>query len=610
MVTDAGRTNLQSAAEKAVSVIGFGYDLSNDIRFSYCKPGPSGSRLIELDETLPRDLVFLGGVTVPNVPKSIKCDKGERMRFHSDVLSFHQMSEQFNQQLSLSGKIPSGLFNSVFVFSGGWQKDISVTKSLAFDGWFITLYNIELARSQLVLQEHVKQEVPSSWDPAALAGFIEKYGTHVIVGIKMGGKDVIHIKQQQNSLLQPTEVQKVLRKLADEKFTEDVNGSSMMKTNESAAKLRDKQLPAWEHYPALANSIRPVVSKKDDMVIIHVRRGGIDKGQSHSQWLPTISQAPDVISMSFVPIISLLNGIQGSGFLSHAVNLYLRYKPPIEELHQFLEFQLPRQWAPTYSEHPLGPQRKKASSPSLQFSIMGPKLYINTTQVDSGNRPVTGIRLYLEGKKRDHLAIHLQHLSSLPVTLQLSDDCNSGLDDDTLQDRRYYEPVKWNLCSHVCTAPVQYSPCINESASIVSKAWLEVRVAGMKKVLFLRLGFSMVASAKIRRSEWDGPAYQSRKSGVISTLISTRFSTGLIPEEKTGNAELNSAVFPGGPPAPTRVPRMSRFVDTKEMMRGPEVSPGYWVVTGAKLCVDGGKISLKVKYSLLTIMSEDDPLPG
>lgn len=56
-------------------------------------------------------------------------------------------------------------------------------------------------------------------------------------------------------------------------------------------------------------------------------------------------------------------------------------KPPIEELHQFLEFQLPRQWAPTYSEHPLGPQRKKASSPSLQFSIMGPKLYINTTQV-------------------------------------------------------------------------------------------------------------------------------------------------------------------------------------------------------------------------------------
>lgn len=232
-------------------------------------------------------------------------------------------------------------------------------------------------------------------------------------------------------------------------------------------------------------------------------------------------------------------------------------------------------------------------------------------QVDSGTRPVTGIRLYLEGKKRDHLAIHIQHLSSLPVTLQLSDDCSCGLDDYTLQDRRYYEPVNWSLFSHVCTAPIQYSgACIDEPASIVSKAWFEVKEVGMKTVLFLRLGFSMVASAKIRRSEWAGPAYQSRKSGVISTLISTRFSTGQIPDEKPDNTELNSAVFPGGPPAPTRVPRMSRFVDTKEMARGPEVPPGYWVVTGAKLCVGGGKISLKVKYSLLTIMSEDDPLPG
>lgn len=79
------------------------------------------------------------------------------------------MSEQFNQDISLSGKIPSGLFNSMFGYKGCWQKDAGTTKSLAFDGWFITLYNIELARSQITLSEHVKKEVPSSWDPAALA---------------------------------------------------------------------------------------------------------------------------------------------------------------------------------------------------------------------------------------------------------------------------------------------------------------------------------------------------------------------------------------------------------------------------------------------------------
>lgn len=61
-----------------------------------------------------------------------------------------------------------------------------------------------------------------------------------------------------------------------------------------------------------------------DLLSIHIRRGGLDFGQSHSQWLPTVSQSPNVISMSFVPIASLLSGVRGSGFLSHAINLYLR----------------------------------------------------------------------------------------------------------------------------------------------------------------------------------------------------------------------------------------------------------------------------------------------
>ena len=79
------------------------------------------------------------------------------------------MSEQFNQELSLSGKIPSGHFNAAFEFTAGWQKDAANTKTLAFDGVFITLYNIALEKSQVILCDHVKQAVPSSWDPPALA---------------------------------------------------------------------------------------------------------------------------------------------------------------------------------------------------------------------------------------------------------------------------------------------------------------------------------------------------------------------------------------------------------------------------------------------------------
>lgn len=219
---------------------------------------------------------------------------------------------------------------------------------------------------------------------------------------------------------------------------------------------------------------------------------------------------------------------------------------------------------------------------------------------------MTGIRLYLEGKKSDHLAIHLQHLSTLPKTLQLSDDLSYEPIDEPVQ-KAYLEAVKWSIFSHICTQPVQYNGArIDDSASIVTKAWFEVKAVGMKKVLFLRLGFSMVASARIRRSEWDGPTtMSSRKSGLMSMLITTPFSTTLTEPQLPAKVDLNSAVYPGGPPLPTRAPKMSYFVDTKEMLRGPEDPPGYWVVTGAKLCVEGGKIRIKVKYSLLTIMSED-----
>ncbi|KAK4477741.1 hypothetical protein RD792_017002 [Penstemon davidsonii] len=229
---------LRAAAEEAVQCIGLGYDLTLDLRLKYCKKQQitkEDSRLIAMDVDHVRDIAVPGGILVQNVPKSINCDKGERMRFSSDVISFQQMSEQFNQELSVSGKIPTGHFNAAFEFSGSWQKDAAFTKSLAFDGVFITLYSIALEKSQVTLRDHVKQAVPSSWDPAALAKFIEKYGTHVIVGVKMGGKDVIYVKQQYSSPLQSIDVQKQLKEVADKRFS-DTSGQSEMHPEMTNAK--------------------------------------------------------------------------------------------------------------------------------------------------------------------------------------------------------------------------------------------------------------------------------------------------------------------------------------------------------------------------------------
>lgn len=55
-------------------------------------------------------------------------------------------------------------------------------------------------------------------------------------------------------------------------------------------------------------------------------------------------------------------------------------KPPIEELRYFLEFQIPRVWAPVRSDLP-GLQRKEPVCPFLQFSMMGEKLFVSQEQV-------------------------------------------------------------------------------------------------------------------------------------------------------------------------------------------------------------------------------------
>ncbi|XP_022984562.1 MACPF domain-containing protein At4g24290-like [Cucurbita maxima] len=565
------------AAEIAIGSIGRGYDITIDLRLKYCKGNFHGSRLIEIDEGVGHEIVLPGGILISNVPKSIKCDKGERTRFRSDVLSFQQMSEHFNQEMTLTGKIPSGHLNTMFEFSGCWQKDAANTKNLAFDGVFITLYTVALEKSQMVLCDHVRKEVPSTWDPAALARFIETFGTHIIVGLKMGGKDVIYMKQQHSSTLQPTEVQKRLKEMADKRFSETIGQYGM--------------------------GSEQIYNNDKDILAIYKRRGGSDRiNYPHHEWLQTVQLEPDVISMSFIPITSLLNGVPGSGFLSHAINLYLRYKPPIEELHQFLEFQLPRQWAPIFSELPLGPQRKQHNLASLQFSLMGSKLYVNTTPVDVGRRPVTGLRLYLEGKRSNCLSIHLQHLSSLPKIFQLTEDPNGNFCQESY-DRRYLEKVQSKYFSHVCTAPIE----ADEDLSIVTGAQLQVVNHGMKNVLFLRLRFSSVLGATVvRQPEWEGSPGLAAKSGLISTLISHHFSTVQKPPPKPADVIINSAVYPGGPPVPVQAPKLLKFVDTTEMKRGPQDTPGYWVVSGARLMVEKGRISLRVKFSLLTVILPDE----
>ena len=99
-----------------------------------------------------------------------------------------------------------------------------------------------------------------------------------------------------------------------------------------------------------------------------------------------------------------------------------------------------------------------------------------------GRRPVTGLRLYLEGVKCNRLAIHLQHLTTLPRILQPHWDTHVSIGKPIWkapeeQDTRWFEPVQWKGFSHVSTVPIEFNESwVGETndAHIVTGAQLQV----------------------------------------------------------------------------------------------------------------------------------------
>ena len=228
------------------------------------------------------------------------------------------------------------------------------------------------------------------------------------------------------------------------------------------------------------------------------------------------------------------------------------------------------------------------------------------------------MRLYLEGVKGNRLAIHLQYLTVLPQILQplwddeKEDKGKQGGEEEWVGPEegfsRYFEPVMWKSFSHVCTAPIQIAdPWDGESkapASIVTGAQLYVEEHSSKKVLFLKLHYSKIPKARIRKSDWEHTPSSQQKSGIFSSLLSGNFSTQQAPSV-TKPILVNSAIYPDGPPASkSHAPKLLKLVDTSEMTRGPLDQPGHWLVTGAKLNAESGKIGVHVRYSLLIYDNE------
>jgi hypothetical protein len=220
-------------------------------------------------------------------------------------------------------------------------------------------------------------------------------------------------------------------------------------------------------------------------------------------------------------------------------------------------------------------------------------------QVTVGRKPVTGLRLRLEGSKQNRLAIHLQHLVSLPKILHPHWDAHVAIgapkwQGPEEQDSRWFEPIKWKNFSHVSTAPIEHpETCIGDLSGvhIVTGAQLGVWEFGAKNVLHLKLLFSKVPGCTIRRSVWDhnpSALYTSsqRPDGTSSSVSSDNKEA----QKKRSDKKEDSS---------SQIGKLAKIVDFTEMSKGPQDIPGHWLVTGAKLGVDKGKIVLRIKYSLL-----------
>lgn len=592
-----------------MEALGKGFDLTSDFRLRFAK---GSQRLVVLDEVNKRDLLIPPtGVTIKAVSQDIRVDKGDRIRFKSDVLEFNQMSELLNQKCSIQGKVPSGYLNAIFDLTGDWFHDAADTKYLAFDGYFISLYYLHLTTSSLELQDHVKMAVPPHWDPASLARFIQTYGTHIIVGMAVGGQDLICVRQKPSSAIPPADLRRYLEDLGDYLFSDGKSPSFLeRKTRDGKQKVPEIFSQILRSNTMQLTSITET-SSKDGLTIVCSKRGGDVFLQNHSSWLQTVPAKPEGILFKFVPITALLTGIPGSGYLSHAINLYLRYKPALEDLQYFLEFQVPWQWAPMFCELPLRHQNKKGSCPSLQFSFMGPKVHVSSTQVSSDQKPVVGLRLYLEGKKCNRLALHAQHLTSLPniMTFPAANSsvcrpCQWRGSDDYKSSDQFLEPMRWKRYSNVCTSVVKYDPnWLHGDSSgvfIVTGAQLLTKGKRPKTVLHLRLLFTYLPNCAIRKTEWAA-APRTHKSSFLMNL-STTFSftqRSITGPQKQAPVVLNSGVFPDGPPTQVCKGKVRKFVETAEVVRGPHDVPGHWLVTAAKLVTEGGKIGLHVKFALL-----------
>lgn len=64
------------------------------------------------------------------------------------------------------------------------------------------------------------------------ARFIRCFGTHIVVGVGMGGKDVLYVRQQHHPMVQPISLLQVLNDKGSMRFTDSAENHCLASDHE------------------------------------------------------------------------------------------------------------------------------------------------------------------------------------------------------------------------------------------------------------------------------------------------------------------------------------------------------------------------------------------
>lgn len=82
-------THSDAVVRRALDSLGKGFDLTSDFRLKYCKGKDS---LVSLTREQTKQLSVPGFGEFNDVSTDIKCGKGDRTRYQSDILDFNQVN--------------------------------------------------------------------------------------------------------------------------------------------------------------------------------------------------------------------------------------------------------------------------------------------------------------------------------------------------------------------------------------------------------------------------------------------------------------------------------------------------------------------------------------